>query len=79
LEQTSPDARPWLLAQLNGSDNHRRDTLRPYWDNSDSLEYAREKAIVFSQLAVQQLEMLPSSPARDSLAGLADFVVSRQH
>lgn len=79
LEQTSPDARPRLLAQLNGSDNHRRDTLRPYWDNSDSLEYAREKAIVFSQLAVQQLEMLPPSPARDSLAGLADFVVSRQH
>jgi len=53
--------------------------LRPYWDNSDSVAYAREKAIVFSQLAVQQLDVLPPSPARDSLTGLAEFVVSRQH
>ncbi len=79
LEQASPETRKRLLAQLHGSDNHRRETLRPYWDNSDSLVYAREKAIVFSQLAVQQLDVLPPSPARDSLAGLAEFVVSRQH
>jgi octaprenyl-diphosphate synthase len=79
LEQAAPEARQRLLAQLDCSDNHRRETLRPYWDNSDSLVYAREKAIVFSQLAVQQLDALPPSPARDSLAGLAEFVVSRQN
>ena len=79
LEQASPEARLRLLAQLNRSDNHRRETLRPYWENSDSLVYAREKATVFSQLAVQQLDLLPPSPARDSLAGLAEFVVSRQY
>ncbi len=74
-----PEARCRLLAQLNSSDNHRRETLRPYWESSDSLVYAREKATVFSQLAVQQLDLLPPSPARDSLAGLAEFVVSRQY
>ena len=79
LEQATPEARLRLLAQLNSSDNHRRETLRPYWESSDSLVYAREKATVFSQLAVQQLDLLPPSPARDSLAGLAEFVVSRQY
>jgi len=79
LEQASPEARKRLVAQLHSSGNHRREILRPYWDNSDSIAYAQEKAIVFSQLAVQQLDVLPSSPARDSLTGLAEFVVSRQH
>ena len=79
LQQSSPEVRHRLLTQLNNSGNHRRDTLRPYWDDSDSLGYAREKALGFSQLAVQQLAVLPPSPARDSLAGLANFVVDRQH
>jgi octaprenyl-diphosphate synthase len=79
LEQASADDRNRLIAQLNSSDNHRREILRPYWDNSDSIAYAHKKAIVFSQLAAQQLDVLPPSPARDSLAGLAEFVVSRQH
>jgi geranylgeranyl pyrophosphate synthase len=48
-------------------------------ENSDAIAYARERAVVFSQLAVQQLDVLPPSPARDSLAGLAEFVVRRQH
>jgi len=79
LEQSSPEDRKQLIAQLNSSDNHRRELLRPYWENSDSIAYAHEKAIVFSQLAVQQLDAIPPSLARDSLAGLANFVVSRQH
>ena len=79
LEQASPEARNRLVAQLHSSDDHRREILRPYWENSDALVYAHEKAVVFSQLAVQQLEAIPPSPARDSLTGLAEFVISRQH
>jgi octaprenyl-diphosphate synthase len=79
MEISTPDDRKRLIARLNGSDNHRREILRPGLENSDSIAYAREKAIVFSQSAVQQLDVLPPSPARDSLAGLAEFVVSRQH
>ena len=79
LEQASPDVRNRLISRLNCSDNHRRDILRPYWESSDSIAYAHDKAIAFSQRAVQQLKVLPPSSARDSLTGLAEFVVSRQH
>ena len=78
LEQVSPETRNRLVAQLSCSDNHRQEMLRPFWDKSDALLYAREKAVYFSQLAVTELESLPPSKARDSLAGLAEFVVSRQ-
>jgi octaprenyl-diphosphate synthase len=79
LEQMPAADRGRLIMQLNGSESHRRETLRPYLENSDAIAYARERAVVFSQLAVQQLDVLPPSPARDSLAGLAEFVVRRQH
>ena len=75
LDRASPDVRNCLLAQLRSSDNHRRDILRAYWESSDSLGYAREKAMAFSELAARQLSALPPSPARDSLAGLAEFVI----
>jgi octaprenyl-diphosphate synthase len=79
LEQSAPPERERLIAQLHSSDNHRREMLRPHLENSDAIAYAREKAMVFGQLAVRQLDVLPPSAARDSLAGLAEFVVSRQH
>jgi octaprenyl-diphosphate synthase len=78
LEQSAPESRSRIVAQLSSSDNHRREILRPCWDETDCIAYAREKALIFSQLAVRQLGTVPPSPARDSLVGLADFVVSRQ-
>ncbi len=79
LEQLPADVRGKLIAQLRACGEHQRDILRPYWDATDAISYAREKAVVFSQLAAQQLDILPPSEARDSLLGLAEFVVSRQH
>jgi octaprenyl-diphosphate synthase len=79
LDQLSPEIRAKLIAQLRACGEHQRDILRPYWDVTDAISYAREKAEVFSQLAAQQLDVLPPSQARDSLSGLAEFVVSRQH
>jgi octaprenyl-diphosphate synthase len=79
LEQLSPDVRGKLIGQLRACGQRQRDILRPYWDSTDAVAYAREKAVVFSQLAGQQLDILPPSEARDSLLGLAEFVVSRQH
>jgi octaprenyl-diphosphate synthase len=79
LEQLSPDVRGKLIAQLRGCGQRQREILRPYWDATDAISYAREKAVVFGQLAAQQLDVLPPSQARDSLQGLADFVVSREH
>jgi octaprenyl-diphosphate synthase len=79
LEQLSPDVRGKLIAELRACGEHQREILRPYWDSTDAIPYAREKANVFSQLAAQRLDGLPPSQARDSLAELAEFVVSRQH
>lgn len=79
LEQLPADVRGKLIAQLRACGEHQRDILRPYWDSTDAISYAREKAVVFSQLAAQQLDIVPPSEARDSLLGLAEFVVSRQH
>jgi octaprenyl-diphosphate synthase len=79
LEQAPVATRSGLIAQLKSSNNHHREILCPYMDNSDSIAYTRDKAIAFSQLAVRQLDAIPPSPARDSLVGLAEFVVSRQH
>ena len=79
LEQLSPDTRGKLIAELRACGEQQRDILRPYWDATDAIAYAREKAVVFSQLAAQQLDILPPSQARDSLLGLTEFVVSRQN
>jgi octaprenyl-diphosphate synthase len=43
----------------------------------DGIKKAQEKAIFFKDLALQQLERLPATPARDVLKDLADFVVRR--
>ena len=79
LDQAPADVRSRLIGQLCSSGNHRLEAIQPYWEGSDSLAYAQEKAVAFSQLAVRELDILPASPARDSLVGLAKFVVSRQH
>jgi octaprenyl-diphosphate synthase len=79
LEQVSPEVRTKLISQLRACGEHQRDILRSYWDATDAIAYAREKAVVFSQLAAQQLDILPPSAARDSLMGITEFVVSRQH
>jgi octaprenyl-diphosphate synthase len=79
LEQLSPEVREKLIAELRACSEHQSDILRPYWDSTDAIAYAREKANVFSQLAAQRLDGLPPSPARDSLQELAEFVVARQH
>ncbi len=79
LDRASAETRVRLIAQLRSSDNHHGEMLRPYWDSTDSIEYSREKAALSCQLAVRELETLPPSAARDSLAGLAEFVVRRQY
>ena len=79
LEQASPEVRSRLLAQLHSSDNHRREMLRPYWDNPIRWPTPAKRQLFSASLPCSSWTLLPPSPARDSLAGLAEFVVSRQH
>jgi octaprenyl-diphosphate synthase len=79
LDRATPSERQELLAELNSPGANRCDLLASWWERSDAIAYTRETAAGFSRLACQELEALPASPARDSLYGLAEFVVSRQH
>jgi octaprenyl-diphosphate synthase len=78
LGHAEPAQRSELLAVLSRSDNHRRETLRAWWDRSDAIAYTREKAAWYSRRACSELDILPSTPAREALQGLTRFVVNRQ-
>ena len=54
-----------------------RERLLPYLERFEAIDYAREAARRHAELAQQQLADLPESEARDILAGLPAFVVSR--
>lgn len=78
LQQATAQDRERLLAILTGSDNHRPEALRPYLERSDALDYARSRAAWYAGQAAAELAVLPPTPARDSLARLAEFVVGRR-
>jgi octaprenyl-diphosphate synthase len=66
------------LEQILGSPgNHKREALRPFLAESDALAYARRRAEEFAGQARQELECLPRSPARETLALLAERAVHR--
>jgi octaprenyl-diphosphate synthase len=79
LSLASPEERIELVSVLNGAGNHHRDALRPWFDRYEAISYAQEKAVWLTQRASEQLAALPATAARDSLLGLTDFVISRQH
>lgn len=78
LDIVSERERPDLLSLLTSSDNHRREALRPWFARHDAIDYARSHAEKHARLAAEELQRLPPSPARDSLAELTRFVVQRK-
>jgi octaprenyl-diphosphate synthase len=79
LQRVSADERAELVGQLSASGNHHREILHNWWGRSDALAYARSQALDRSRRAAEELAAVEPSPARDALAGLAEFVVQRQH
>jgi octaprenyl-diphosphate synthase len=76
LELASPADRQALLDIVQGEER-RGDLLAPYLRRYAALEYARQRALGFAQRARRRLDALPASPARDVLAAMTEFVVSR--
>ena len=80
-----------LLGQLNDPDRTRliellgqpiqtsRPLLRQYFDQTDAVRYAHQKAVEYIRRAKCHLKVLTPSAARTALEQLADFVLSRQH
>jgi octaprenyl-diphosphate synthase len=77
LELASPDQRQTIVDQLTSGDGRRADWLLPLLERYEAIEYARERAGQFARAALQALDSLPPSPARDVLTTMTDFVVRR--
>jgi octaprenyl-diphosphate synthase len=78
LSQTGGSQRSELVAMLSGSGNHHRESLEPWFQTSDAIAYAQQKALDHIEAAKSQLTALPCTPARDALAEIAEFVVARK-
>jgi len=53
------------------------DTILKLMKQSGSIEYTREKATEEANLAKQALKVIPDSPYKNALLGLADLSVNR--
>ncbi|HEV3120126.1 MAG TPA: polyprenyl synthetase family protein [Gemmataceae bacterium] len=77
LEHSSPEQGAGLRQMLESSGNHKRQTLRPYFAASNSLEYARGRAEDFATRARSELRCLAPSPCRAILESLTHRVIYR--
>lgn len=76
LELATPADREEMLELLTG-DDRRPQLVAPYLDRYDALDYARDRASSFAESARRRLDQLPTSPAREILTLMTEFVVSR--
>lgn len=79
LSQLEGDSQAELLARLADPQQDKRQVLRPWLQQSDALEYARQRAARLIHEAREHLAPLPAGPAADSLHEIAQFVITRQH
>ncbi|MCI0359519.1 MAG: polyprenyl synthetase family protein [Planctomycetaceae bacterium] len=82
LELASPADRAALLEILTDREGEapagpRTRALAPYLQRYDALDYAKSRGQAFAHRARQRLELLSASPARDVLASMTEFVMSR--
>ncbi len=78
LDQATERERAGIIAAISNSGNHRREALRPWFDRFDAVSYARDVALSYVRRAVDELDNLPATELRETLKGLADFVIARQ-
>jgi len=81
LEQASPEERMMVRTVLEEGDflTVSRDEILALVRRHRTLERTRDLAASYALKARQALDLFPSSPARDGLLFLPQFVVSRQY
>ncbi|MGO8749117.1 MAG: polyprenyl synthetase family protein [Thermoguttaceae bacterium] len=77
LAEVSPAERTELLAMLCRPGDHHARTLASWFERCDAISYAGQQAVLYARRARGELDRLEPTPARESLQGLADFVVTR--
>ena len=78
LETADAGERERMLGLLQSNRAERGEQIRLALAESEAMDYALNTAQMFVQNAVDALDGLPSSEARDSLLAMAEFVVMRR-
>ncbi len=78
LETAAPADRHRILDLLRTDDTQRTEHVGWLITNTESIDYARRRAENLVAEAHDHLAVLPESPARQTLHGIADAVISRQ-
>ena len=79
LLETSDDVtRAKVVTILRGPAHVRVRRIRPYLEASDARGYTEDAAKRFHHQAIDSLNVLPSSPAKDALIAIADFSIDRR-
>ena len=78
LSQADAEDRGKLIAILSSSGNHHREALQRWFEQSDAIEYSRDRARWHARRAGAELDNLPPSPVCEMLKGLTEFVVTRR-
>src|SRR5690606_28518221 len=77
LRAADPDEAEALRLLLASPSAETRRALRPRLESSGALDYAWRRARGFVESARAELDILPPSPARETLSNLAQLVVRR--
>ena len=78
LKQSSPEQRAEMIEILSTTTEHHREALWPWLKGSDAIEYAKYKATHFVEEASAELADWPNAPCKESLVGIARFVIERR-
>jgi octaprenyl-diphosphate synthase len=77
LQLVPAEEREQVLGILQNDSIDRLTELQPYFRRFDAIGYAKQRARGFAERAARRLQALPSSPARQTLSTMAEFVVAR--
>lgn len=78
LSQSSSLQRAEMIDVLSNTTEHHREALWPWLKDSDAIEYAKGKATQFIEEASAELQDWPNAPSKESLVGIAHFVIERR-
>jgi octaprenyl-diphosphate synthase len=78
LQEVRGEERVEVLELLSRTDGRAREGLKPWLERWDAISYAGQTALVHARRAEEALKEVPAGPARQALAELAEFVVTRR-
>ncbi len=77
LRQSGSEQRARMVEILSTATDHHREVLWPWLKSSDAIEYAKRKATQYVEEAAAELTGWPNAPCKESLVGIARFVIER--